>query len=41
MKKSSNQGTNNQHVLPRSDGWSVKKAGASGEIFLHYAIRLA
>lgn len=21
--------TNNQHVLPRSDGWAVKKAGAS------------
>lgn len=21
--------SNNQHVLPRSDGWGVKKAGAS------------
>ena len=21
--------SNNQHVLPRSDGWAVKKAGAS------------
>jgi hypothetical protein len=26
MKKAS---SNNQHVLPRSDGWAVKKAGAS------------
>lgn len=26
MKKSSS--SNNQHVLPRSDGWGVKKAGA-------------
>lgn len=25
MKKNN---TNNQHVLPRSDGWAVKKAGA-------------
>jgi len=23
-----NQQTNNQHVLPRNDGWAVKKAGA-------------
>lgn len=26
MKKGA---SNNQHVLPRSDGWAVKKAGAS------------
>ena len=26
MKKARNS---NQHVLPRSDGWAVKKAGAS------------
>lgn len=26
MKKTS---SSNQHVLPRSDGWAVKKAGAS------------
>lgn len=28
MKKTSST-SNNQHVVPRSDGWAVKKAGAS------------
>ena len=28
MTKKTSQQNNNQHVLPRTDGWAVKKAGA-------------
>ncbi len=28
MSKKTPSHTNNQHVLPRTDGWAVKKAGA-------------
>ncbi len=29
MSKRHGNQSNNQHVIPRSDGWAVKKAGAS------------